>query len=165
MVSVNPGANLTLSSAATVYNLAGNGGTVNLGANQLTLNGTSANNFYGQILGTGLILKQNTGTQTLSGPVLTTGGITVDNGTLAFFNNGTTQYRFELCGSIDPVVPALPACVGDGVTLPVPESVCVAVEVPERVAVKFQQQLVERLTQPEPRPSGVRTVPVPRGPP
>ena len=84
LITVIPGANLTLSAAATVSNLAGNGGTVNLGANQLTLNGTSTNNFYGQILGTGLILKQNTGTQTLSGPVFTTGGVTVDNGTLAF---------------------------------------------------------------------------------
>ena len=39
-----------------------------------------------------------------------------NNGRGYNFNNGTTQYRFELCGSIDPVVPALPACVGDGVT-------------------------------------------------
>ena len=39
-----------------------------------------------------------------------------NNGRGYNFNNGTTQYRFEICGSIDPVVPALPACVGDGVT-------------------------------------------------
>ena len=32
------------------------------------------------------------------------------------FNNGSSQYRFEICGSIDPVVPALPTCTGDGTT-------------------------------------------------
>ena len=37
-----------------------------------------------------------------------------NNGRGYTFNNDSTQYRFEICGSIDPIVPALPACVGDG---------------------------------------------------
>ena len=83
LITVNSGARLVLSALANIRNLAGNG-TVNLQTNQLTITGTSTDNFYGQINGTGLILKQNTGTQTLSGPVFTTGGVTVDQGTLAF---------------------------------------------------------------------------------
>ncbi len=30
------------------------------------------------------------------------------------FTNGSTQYRFEICGSLDPKIPNLPAFVGDG---------------------------------------------------
>ena len=32
------------------------------------------------------------------------------------FKNGSTLYRFEICGSVDPIVPVTPACVGDGNT-------------------------------------------------
>ena len=39
-----------------------------------------------------------------------------NNGSGHTFNNGSTQYRFEICGTLDPIVPELPVCVGDGVT-------------------------------------------------
>ena len=38
-----------------------------------------------------------------------------NNGSGYAFTNGGMQYRFEICGTIDPVVPPLPACVGNGV--------------------------------------------------
>ena len=39
-----------------------------------------------------------------------------NNGNGYSFTNGSTLYRFEICGSLDPKVPNLPAFVGDGTT-------------------------------------------------
>jgi len=79
--------NLSLNNAANIRNNAS--GTLNLtgaiatNGNTLTLDGTGTNtNLSGVISGTGAIIKNDSGTDTLSGANTYSGGTTVNNGTL-----------------------------------------------------------------------------------
>ncbi|HIC7215319.1 TPA: autotransporter domain-containing protein, partial [Burkholderia stabilis] len=86
------GAGFTLGTGAgtqTVAGLAGvTGTTVALGGNTLTLGGAANTSFGGTIGGTGAIVKNGTGTQTLSGNNTYSGGTTVAGGTLVLGGNG-----------------------------------------------------------------------------
>jgi autotransporter-associated beta strand protein len=74
----------------TIGNLNG-AGNVTLGANTLTLgDATTTASFSGIISGSGSLVKQNAGTQTLANQNTFTGGTTVNNGKL-IANNGTTN--------------------------------------------------------------------------
>jgi len=89
----NPGATLDVSmpsSASTIGALSGGAGTsVMLGANALTLVDTANDTFGGTIGGTGGIVKQGGGTETLSGANTYTGGTTITGGTLAIGAGGS----------------------------------------------------------------------------
>ncbi|MBR3191690.1 autotransporter-associated beta strand repeat-containing protein, partial [Bosea sp. (in: a-proteobacteria)] len=74
----------------TIGGLSGvTGSTIWLGANTLTLGGAGNTSFGGSINGTGGIVKQGTGTQTLTGINTYTGGTTVNAGTLALSGLGS----------------------------------------------------------------------------
>jgi outer membrane autotransporter protein len=86
-VDVAAGASFDIAGAdgdRTVGALSGaTGSTVQLGANDLRFGDASTTVFAGAIGGTGGIVKQGSGTQTLTGTNGFTGGITVEAGTLA----------------------------------------------------------------------------------
>ncbi|WP_333679962.1 autotransporter-associated beta strand repeat-containing protein [Dyella sp.] len=68
---------------ATLVSLAGTGGSVALGANKLTVSGTTSTSYAGSITGSGSLTKGGTGTLTLSGASTYTGNTVVNGGTLA----------------------------------------------------------------------------------
>ncbi|TBR29594.1 MAG: autotransporter domain-containing protein [Reyranella sp.] len=73
----------------TIQSLIGLAGTtVNLGANTLALGTASLSNFGGVIQGSGGLLKQGSGTLTLSGQNTYSGGTTVNAGTLSISSDG-----------------------------------------------------------------------------
>ncbi|HLX60329.1 MAG TPA: autotransporter-associated beta strand repeat-containing protein [Planctomycetota bacterium] len=85
-VSVAAGAVFNLGASQTISQLlpAANGGSVNLGANALTIGSLDnlSSNFSGVISGTGSILTGGTGSLTLSGANTYSGATTVNTGTL-----------------------------------------------------------------------------------
>ncbi|WP_043220354.1 autotransporter-associated beta strand repeat-containing protein, partial [Burkholderia gladioli] len=88
----NSGTGFDISGATTpqtIGELSGVGGaSVNLGANTLTLGDAGNASFGGAIGGTGGLVKQGTGTQTLTGANTYTGGTTIGAGTLAIGAGG-----------------------------------------------------------------------------
>lgn len=91
LTNVADGATLRLDAAETVGalgNVAGQGGTVSLQANTLTLNGSVAGSFEGAITGTGALVKNGAATQTLTGDSTYTGATDVNDGTLALTGAG-----------------------------------------------------------------------------
>lgn len=90
-VGLAAGATLDLSAAGnqSVGALNGGGGTVNIGANTLTISGTGNGAFAGTINGTGALVKNGASTQTLTGANLYTGGTTVNDGALVLGAGGS----------------------------------------------------------------------------
>ena len=90
-VDLTAGSTLDLSAAGnqTLGVLGGAAGTIDIGANTLTLNGAGNGSFGGVISGSGALLKQGGGTQTLTGANLYTGGTTITGGTLALGAGGS----------------------------------------------------------------------------
>jgi autotransporter-associated beta strand protein len=82
-VSIASGATLQLATGAqTIASFSGAGG-IDLGANTLTAGGSNASTtFSGTISGTGALVKNGTGTLTLTGANSYTGGTTISAGTL-----------------------------------------------------------------------------------
>ncbi|HTJ93984.1 MAG TPA: autotransporter domain-containing protein, partial [Pararobbsia sp.] len=72
----------------TIGALSGTGGTVTLGVNTLTFGDGSDQTLASTIVGTGGIVKQGAGTETLSAANTFTGGTTIDAGTLALSGAG-----------------------------------------------------------------------------
>ncbi|WP_181178361.1 autotransporter-associated beta strand repeat-containing protein [Mesorhizobium sp. B4-1-3] len=66
----------------TFVSLAGTGGSVAMGGNNLTINGTTSASYGGNIAGSGGLIKGGTGTLTLAGANTYTGATTVQGGTL-----------------------------------------------------------------------------------
>ena len=64
--------------------LAGTGGQIDLGANNLTTNSSASTTLATQIIGTGALIKQGTGTLTLTGNNLYSGGTTISGGLINF---------------------------------------------------------------------------------
>jgi filamentous hemagglutinin family protein len=86
----NSGANLTLDAALTIGSLAGVAGTtVALGGNTLTTGGSTNTAYAGTVGGAGGLIKQGSGTFTLSGTNTYSGGTTVSAGTLQIGAGGT----------------------------------------------------------------------------
>jgi len=86
-VTVNAGGTLTLGGAEAIGTLSGTGGTINIGANALTVTQGADLTYAGVISGDGgSLVKSGASTLTLSGDNTYTGGTTVTAGTLA----GTT---------------------------------------------------------------------------
>ena len=84
------GATLQLDADETIGSLSGGGSTggeVNLQANTLTAGDAGNTTFAGVISGTGALVKQGTGTLTLSGANTYTGGTTLNGGTLSLANS------------------------------------------------------------------------------
>jgi autotransporter-associated beta strand protein len=73
---------LNVSAAETIGSLAGNGGSVALGA-ALTTGDATSTSYAGVISGTGSLVKQGAGVFTLTGANTYSGGTTIDAGTLA----------------------------------------------------------------------------------
>lgn len=90
LVTVEPGAMLDLSAAGgqTLGALQGTGGSVQLGANPLTLNGASSASYSGVIWGPGAVIKTGSEQQTLNGSNTFTGGTIVNGGVLALGTTG-----------------------------------------------------------------------------
>jgi outer membrane autotransporter protein len=65
------------------------GSSITLGTNTLTFGNAASQTFAGSIGGTGGVVKQGTGTQTLSGANTYTGGTTINAGTLALTGSGS----------------------------------------------------------------------------
>jgi autotransporter-associated beta strand protein len=97
-VGLVAGARLDLSGSGnqSLRMLNGAGGTVDIGANTLTLTGAANGNYAGIIEGAGALVKNGSGTQTLSGANLYAGGTTVSHGTLALGAGGTLAANSDL---------------------------------------------------------------------
>ncbi len=100
--SLAAGSALNLANAGTAFDISGAGApqtlgalsgaagtSVNLGANGLTFGDAGDETFGGTIAGTAGITKQGTGTATLTGANMFTGGATVNAGTLALGAGGS----------------------------------------------------------------------------
>ena len=82
-VTINGSSTLALGASQSVASLSGtSGSSVNLNANTLTINGSSSTTYSGGISGTGNLVKNGTGTQTLAGATTFNGTTTVNSGTL-----------------------------------------------------------------------------------
>ena len=90
-VTLATGATFDLSAAGaqSIGNLGGTGGTVNIGANALTLAPSGSSSFGGAIAGSGGVVINGAGTQTLTGANTYTGGTTITAGTLALGSGGS----------------------------------------------------------------------------
>lgn len=81
--------------------LSGNGGTVALGAHVLTTSSSANTSFAGGFSGTGAVVKQGTGSLTLSGANTTTGGLFIDNGAINL-NGGSMLFSgIDIGGGIN----------------------------------------------------------------
>ncbi|SFS06523.1 autotransporter-associated beta strand repeat-containing protein [Dyella sp. OK004] len=80
---------LSAAGAQTIGSLAGTGGTVNIGANTLTLAPAGSGTFGGAIAGSGGVVINGTGTQTLTGANAYAGGTSIQSGTLALGAGGS----------------------------------------------------------------------------
>ncbi len=69
-------------SLATLDGGGDSGGTVDLGSGTLTISSSTSSQFAGRILGTGSLVKDSSGTLTLTGANTYSGGTTVSSGTL-----------------------------------------------------------------------------------
>ena len=103
-VTINGNSTLALGASQSVASLSGtSGSTVNLNANTLTINGSSATTYSGGISGTGNLVKNGSGTQTLAGATTFNGTTTVNSGTLtaaaAGAAGGTSQVVLNEGGS------------------------------------------------------------------
>lgn len=119
LVTVEAGAMLDLSAAGsqTLGALQGTGGSVQLGANQLTLNGASSASYSGVIWGPGAVIKTGSELQTLNGSNTFTGGLTVNGGVLALGTTGrlaansavtvNTGGTFDVSASSSPTIGSL----------------------------------------------------------
>jgi autotransporter-associated beta strand protein len=82
-VTINGSSTLALGDSQSVASLSGtSSSTVNLNANTLTINGSATTTYSGGISGTGNLVKNGTGTQTLAGATTFNGTTTVNSGTL-----------------------------------------------------------------------------------
>ena len=82
-VTVNGSSTLALGASQSVASLSGTiSSSVNLNANTLTINGSSSTTYSGGISGTGNLVKNGSGTQTLAGATTFNGTTTVNSGTL-----------------------------------------------------------------------------------
>jgi fibronectin-binding autotransporter adhesin len=82
------GGQLELNASETIGSLAGAGGTIDLNANTLTTGGNNAStDVASNIIGTGALIKNGTGTMGLTGANTYSGGTTVNAGTLQLFNS------------------------------------------------------------------------------
>ena len=119
----NAGANQTIGA------LAGSGGDVTLGGNTLSFGDATDHTFGGTIGGSGGIVKQGAGTETLSGANTFTGGTTIDAGTLALGAGGSlasggsvalngTGAEFDISGAgANQTVGALSGVAGSTIAL------------------------------------------------
>ncbi|KRA01862.1 autotransporter domain-containing protein [Achromobacter sp. Root565] len=119
LVSVQSGAMLDLSAAGsqTLGALQGTGGSVQLGANPLTLNGASPASYSGVIWGPGAVIKTGSEQQTLNGSNTFAGGLTVNGGVLALGTTGrlaansavtvNTGGTFDVSASSPPTIGSL----------------------------------------------------------
>jgi len=100
--SLAAGGSLTLAAAGSAFDISGatggrtvgglsgvSGSTVALGANTLTFGDATNQTFGGVISGTGGIIKQGAGTQTLTASNIYAGGTTINAGTLALSGAGS----------------------------------------------------------------------------
>jgi autotransporter-associated beta strand protein len=82
-VTTNGSSTLALGANQSVASLSGTSGSlVNLNASTLTINGSSTTTYSGGISGTGNLVKNGSGTQTLAGATTFNGTTTVNTGTL-----------------------------------------------------------------------------------
>ncbi|MGC7404479.1 autotransporter-associated beta strand repeat-containing protein [Pandoraea pneumonica] len=100
--------------------------TVSLGAGTLTFGDAASETFAGSVTGTGGIVKQGTGTQTLSGPNTFTGQVAIDAGTLAMGGTGTlsgnavniaSNAAFDISTGENQTIGALSGAAGSAVNL------------------------------------------------
>jgi autotransporter-associated beta strand protein len=95
-ITINGGSTLALGANQSIASLNGTSGSnVNLNANTLTINGSASSTYSGGISGSGNLVKNGNGTQTLAGATTFTGTTTVNTGTLTAANanalGGTTS--------------------------------------------------------------------------
>ncbi|MEO0796799.1 MAG: autotransporter-associated beta strand repeat-containing protein [Verrucomicrobiota bacterium] len=84
----NSGSELVINDNETIGSLAGNGGTVTMGSNDLTAGGNGDNTtFAGDLSGSGTFTKTGSGEMTLSGSSSLTGDVVVSGGSLLVDNN------------------------------------------------------------------------------
>ncbi|WP_233235076.1 autotransporter-associated beta strand repeat-containing protein [Bordetella sp. LUAb4] len=81
--------NLSAGNGAQTFGTLTGSGMVNLGANDLTIGGPTNGIFAGSIAGTGGLIKEGTGTQTLLGANTYTGDTLINAGTLAIGAGGS----------------------------------------------------------------------------
>lgn len=82
-VTINGSSTLALGASQSVASLSGTSGSnVDLNANTLTINGSSDTTYSGGISGTGNLIKNGSGNQTLAGATTYTGSTTINGGTL-----------------------------------------------------------------------------------
>lgn len=129
-VNLAVGATLDLSAGngtQTFGTLTG-GGTVDMGANTLAVGGATNGVFGGSIAGTGGLVKQGTGTETLSGSNTFTGETVVNAGTLAIGAGGSLSSStvvnlaaagtgFDISAGGNQSIGALNGVVGSSVSL------------------------------------------------
>ncbi|MFJ2992302.1 autotransporter-associated beta strand repeat-containing protein [Pandoraea sp. NPDC087047] len=99
---------------------------VTLGSNTLTLGDATSQTFAGSIGGTGGIVKQGTGTQTLTGQNAFTGQISINQGTLALGGTGTLSANpmslasgavLDISGGENQTIRALSGAAGSVISL------------------------------------------------
>jgi uncharacterized protein with beta-barrel porin domain len=83
-----------IATGQSVGTLAGAGGQINLGANNLTTNSSASTTLATQIIGAGALIKQGTGVLTLTANNLYSGGTTISGGLINF----TTASNFGTGG-------------------------------------------------------------------
>jgi autotransporter-associated beta strand protein len=82
-VTINGSSTLSLGDNQSVASLSGtSGSSVNLNAKTLTINGSSDTTYSGGVSGTGNLVKNGSGNQTLAGATTYTGSTTINSGTL-----------------------------------------------------------------------------------
>ena len=81
VLSPSPGATVVLGASETIGGL-NNAGSINLGANTLTLNSAAASTVSGSITGSGGLTKTGAGSLTVTGTLGYTGSTVIDQGTL-----------------------------------------------------------------------------------